>query len=111
MADEVTTSKPAPTPAKAKAPAKVEEPDVVEPDTEKINDLVDQLKDALVEGGMAEDHADALLHGVRPDDPEEGVVGNLADLQRMGAAAAKGEDSSMEASIEAAPKPGPAPED
>lgn len=96
MADKVTTTKNTDPPVD---------------NIDRVNDLIDQLRDALIEGGMAEDHAEALLHGVVPDNAEAGVVGNLADLQRMGAAAAKGEDSSMEAAIAQTPAPGPALEE
>jgi hypothetical protein len=98
MADKVTTTKT----AKTDPPA--------DGNVDQINSLVEQLRDALVDGGMPEDHAEALLHGVVPDADDAGVVGNLADLQRMGAAAAKGEDASMEAAVAAAPDPAPAPE-
>jgi hypothetical protein len=92
MADKVTTSK---------AAVKKEETAA-----EKIQGLMDQLREALVEAGQEPNTVDAHLYGLRI--PEVNVVGNLADLQRMGALAAKGEDSSMAAAQEAAPS-APAP--
>jgi hypothetical protein len=55
----------------------------------KINDLLDQAKDAMVEAGMPPDQADAMLNAARPSGGGT-VVGNYADLQRMGAIAATG---------------------
>ena len=51
---------------------------------DKINKLLDQAKEAMVEAGMPPDQADAMLNAARPNGGET-AVGNLADLQRMGA--------------------------
>ncbi len=56
---------------------------------QKINDLLDQAKEAMIEAGMPPDQADAMLNSARPSGVH-GVVGNYADLQRMGAIAQTG---------------------
>lgn len=50
-----------------------------------INDKLDEARQLMVESGMPAGTADAMLNAARPNDPSAGVVGNLADLQRMGA--------------------------
>ncbi len=56
---------------------------------QKINDALDKAKEAMVEAGMPADQADAMLNAARPSGGG-GVVGNYADLQRMGAIAQTG---------------------
>lgn len=48
-----------------------------------VNDAIENLREALLESGMDEGTVDAKLHSVRP--AESSIVGNFADLQRMGA--------------------------
>lgn len=55
----------------------------------KIHDLLAQAQDLMVEDGMDPGTAEALTNFARPGSPA--VVGNLADLQRMGAIAVTGE--------------------
>lgn len=56
---------------------------------DEINALLDQAKDKMVAAGMPPDQADALLNAARPNSAGT-VVGNYADLQRMGAIAQTG---------------------
>ena len=56
---------------------------------QKINDALDKAKDAMIEAGMPPDQADAMLNAARPSG-SGGIVGNFADLQRMGAIAQTG---------------------
>ena len=56
---------------------------------QKINDALDKAKDAMIEAGMPPDQADAMLNAARPNG-SGGIVGNFADLQRMGAIAQTG---------------------
>lgn len=65
---------------------------------EKVAKALESLRQALVDAGEDPGQVDAKLYAVRQ--PETNVVGNLADLQRMGAAAYEGEDSSMKKSVE-----------
>lgn len=61
----------------------------------EINAKIDELRDLLVESGqMDEATAEASLFAVRPGDGGT-IVGNLADLQRMGAIAVTGEIPAM----------------
>lgn len=55
-----------------------------------IRQKIEELKSLLVDDGMDENTADALLFAVAP--AETHVRGNLADLQRMGAIAVTGEN-------------------
>lgn len=55
----------------------------------KINDLLDQARDLMVEDGQDPATAEALTNFARGGSPA--IVGNLADLQRMGAIAVTGE--------------------
>lgn len=55
----------------------------------EVNDALDKAKDAMVKAGMPADQADAMLNAARPSGGG-GVVGNYADLQRMGAIAQTG---------------------
>lgn len=57
--------------------------------TAKINDLLRQAQDLMVEDGMDPATAEALTNFGRQGSPA--IVGNLADLQRMGAIAVTGE--------------------
>lgn len=70
MADSVTTTKKA-------APKKDADPN------DAVNDAIEKLRQALLDTGMDEGTADAKLRSVRPT--ESNIVGNFADLQRMGA--------------------------
>lgn len=54
----------------------------------KIADLLDQARDLMVEDGADPATAEALTNFARPGTPA--IVGNLADLQRMGAIAVTG---------------------
>jgi Ca2+-binding RTX toxin-like protein len=75
MADKTTASK-----SSAKAGA----------DTQtKINDLLQQVQDLMVEDGQDPATAEALTNFARQGSAP--IVGNLADLQRMGAIAVTGE--------------------
>ena len=56
---------------------------------EKVNSLLDQVRDLLVEDGNDYATAEALTNFARQGSPP--IVGNLADLQRMGAIAVEGE--------------------
>lgn len=56
---------------------------------DKVNALLDEARDLLVEDGMDPASADAFTNFARPGSPS--IVGNLADLQRMGAIAVTGE--------------------
>lgn len=67
-----------------KAPAKADASD----NADKINALADQIKDLLVEDGADPATAEVLTNFARPGAPQ--IVGNLADLQRMGAIAVTG---------------------
>jgi len=58
--------------------------------SDAIKAKIAELKDLLVEDGMDANTADALLFAVQPSD-QGTIVGNLADLQRMGAIAVTGE--------------------
>lgn len=73
MADKATATK-------SSAPA--------DPNAE-VNAALDTAKDAMIKAGMPADQADALLNAARPNGTGT-VVGNYADLQRMGAIAATG---------------------
>lgn len=56
----------------------------------ELNEKLDEIRDLLVELGMYDETtAEAVLHGARPGDTN--IVGNLADLQRMGAIAVAGQ--------------------
>lgn len=52
--------------------------------TPDINAAADALVDAMVANGVDEVTAEALVAGARPNNGGS-VVGNLADLQRLGA--------------------------
>lgn len=54
----------------------------------KIHDLLDQARDLMVEDGADPGTAEALTNFARPG--SRAIVGNLADLQRMGAIAVTG---------------------
>lgn len=56
--------------------------------TDRVQAAVDELKAALAEEGMDPGTTDAQLKYILP--PEHAVVGNYADLQRMGAIAVTG---------------------
>jgi hypothetical protein len=56
--------------------------------SERVQAAVDELKAALAEEGMDPGTTDAQLKYILP--PEPTVVGNYADLQRMGAIAVTG---------------------
>lgn len=55
----------------------------------KINDLLAQVQDLMVQDGQDPATAEALTNFARSGSPP--IVGNLADLQRMGAIAVTGE--------------------
>lgn len=81
MADEVTASKAA---TKKSAPKEIDH-------FGEINKALDTARDAMVASGMSVDDANAFLNSARPrGGPNPGVVGNFADLQRMGAIQATG---------------------
>lgn len=80
MADKVTTSKKS-----------------SEDTSDKVVRLAEELKQAMMENGTDEGTADALLHAVQPN--SEHIVGNLADLQRLGGLIAKGEGGVEEAVV------------
>lgn len=73
MADKVTTTK---------------KDDKPTDNSAKIADLLDQARDLMVEDGADLATAEALTNFARPGSPD--IVGNLADLQRMGAIAVTG---------------------
>lgn len=77
MADQTTTTKSGSTRARKK-----------EALGDRVERLMDELREALIEAGRDETTVDAQLYGLRV--PETNVVGNLADLQRMGAGVAAG---------------------
>jgi len=54
--------------------------------TDKIERLKAELRAALIEAGQDPGTVDAQMYALRL--PTDSVVGNLADLQRMGAQAA-----------------------
>lgn len=54
-------------------------------DVKELNDLLDQVKQKMQDMGADPGTADALIQAARP--PEMTIVGNLADLQRMGSIA------------------------
>lgn len=56
--------------------------------TDRVKAAVEELHAALVDEGMDSGTVEAQLKYILP--PEETVVGNYADLQRMGAAVVKG---------------------
>lgn len=56
--------------------------------TDAINAKLDEARDLMVEDGMDEGTANALIGFARPAEPS--IVGNFADLQRMGAIAVSG---------------------
>lgn len=56
---------------------------------EQIAELLDQVRDLMVEDGADPATAEALTNYARPNTPA--VAGNLADLMRMGQIAVKGE--------------------
>ncbi len=60
-----------------------------ENNNDAINAKLDEVRELMVEDGMSEDSADALLGFARPSDGGL-VVGNFADLQRMGMVAVEG---------------------
>src|SRR5687767_6417930 len=101
MADKVTTTSSGAASVTTKKAATKEETL-----NDKIQSLSEQLRDALIESGRDAGTVDAQMYALRTT--EENVVGNLADLQRMGALAAEGSDSSMAAAQGAAPS-APAP--
>lgn len=80
MTDKVTASK-----APAKKAAASDDTD----NSDKIADLLDQVRDLMVEDGADPATAEALTNFARSGSPQ--IVGNLADLQRMGAIAVTGE--------------------
>lgn len=77
MADKVTATK--------KASTTTETTD----NKAKINDLLQQVQDLMVEDGQDVGTAEALTNFARSGEPA--IVGNLADLQRLGAIAVTGE--------------------
>lgn len=79
MADEVTTTKS----AKASKAVEAEAPVQSDATAGAVDDAIKNLREALIADGMSEGTADALLHALQPN--QINVVGNLADLQRMGA--------------------------
>jgi hypothetical protein len=87
MADKVTT-----TSKKAAA-----EPTTAEK-IDRIEAAKEELRNALVDAGQDPGTIDAQMYALRL--PEDSVVGNLADLQRLGALVAKG--MSVPAAIEEA---------
>lgn len=54
-----------------------------------VEDAIADLREALIDSGMDPVTADAKLHALQPQGT--GVVGNLADLQRVGAVKAPDE--------------------
>jgi hypothetical protein len=70
MADAKTTTKA----SSKKAP---EDPNAA------VNDAIDNLREAMLDTGMDETTVDAKLMSVQP--PQTNIVGNFADLQRLGA--------------------------
>lgn len=50
---------------------------------DRLNAVLDEAKMLMVEAGMDEQTAEAKLFGARPNAPDN-LVGNFADLQRMG---------------------------
>lgn len=73
MADELTSTKGGSVAAKKEA-----DPNAA------VQDAYDNLRQALIDSGMDEATADAKLHAVQP--PATSLVGNFADLQRLGGA-------------------------
>lgn len=71
MADAKTTTK---TAVKTKAP---EDPNAA------VNDAIADLREAMLDAGMDETTVDAKLMAVQPN--QTNIVGNFADLQRIGA--------------------------
>lgn len=55
-----------------------------------VEDALANLREALIDDGMDPVTADAKLHALQPTGT--GVVGNLADLQRVGAVKAPDEN-------------------
>lgn len=70
MADKVTTSKKSTDP------------------NERVEQLLEELKQAMMDAGKDEGTVDAILSAAQPD--QVNVVGNLADLQRLGAKVEQG---------------------
>lgn len=50
---------------------------------ERVEELLEELREAMIDAGKDEGTVDAILFAAQPD--QVNVVGNLADLQRMGA--------------------------
>lgn len=50
---------------------------------DRVEELLEELREAMIEAGKDEGTVDAILFAAQPD--QVNVVGNLADLQRMGA--------------------------
>lgn len=73
MADNITTTKGGSVAAKKEA-----DPEAA------VLAAYDNLRQALIDNGMDEGTADAKLGSVRP--PTSSIVGNFADLQRLGGA-------------------------
>lgn len=65
------------------------EQDEIKAQRDEINSKLDEVRDLLVESGTDEATADALVGFARPSTGGT-VVGNFADLQRMGAVAVEG---------------------
>jgi hypothetical protein len=74
VADKMTTTE---TMGAKKTPKKDADPDAA------VNDAIAALREALIAAGMDEATADAKLGAVAP--AQTNIVGNFADLQRMGA--------------------------
>lgn len=51
--------------------------------TAEINAKLDEVRELMIESGMSADTADAALFSARPNTPV--IVGNFADLNRLGA--------------------------
>lgn len=82
--------------------------------SQQIADLLDQVRDLMVEDGADPATAEALTNFARPTSPA--IAGNLADLNRMGQIAVQGsidtpvgQDSEMTTNIQDAFKEPPAP--
>jgi T4 recombination endonuclease VII, dimerisation len=82
--------------------------------SQQIADLLDQVRDLMVEDGQDPATAEALTNFARPTSPA--IAGNLADLNRMGQIAVQGsidtpvgQDSEQTTNIQDAFKEPPAP--
>ena len=88
MADETTATRSTST-ADAKAKADSERAKKEVDHNKEINKHLDAAREAMVKSGMPIDQADAMLNSARPRGGG-GLVGNFADLQRMGKIQAAG---------------------